>query len=557
MPHEQLTITCYLIDQACPVAEFHYQNQMNAKSYEIKLTLSLQQEQDLLGKHCQVVIHYFDRKVKQTFTGTVFEMTFTPFGANNEFNTKLKLACETKRLWKNLRSGIFYGPKLNDVIHYTLIKGMSETHTNQYTQVKNSINQEDPNRYPLHPSLTQYQESDGDFFDRQRRRHGVWQFFRQSNQGVEYHLGDGNHQFPRYGSVKADHILMSLANSGFDQDDIHYYDEIQLHQSNERTPLNCFSSTAKPTSVWPRPEKLAKLNQLSPFVELNQAQLDTLTQSSMDSVECRKTRLAGQFLDETFDCGDVITINIDQPAIRQTYEALKLTGELVIDQITMSFRATTSCLNGDMHYQQDHHFAAYPLHVPYRPHLDIAKDREQAPKHIGLMDAVTTYLEPHDQNINATPDDIGRVPLNFPFRYQVNCNGHACRYVRTCTTTNSSVAGVSFPLYKDTECVVTFARGELDRPIFVGAVANADTGHLLSDTHQLRSEIKLPQGQYLKHSNLLGKHHWLEFGTKHKQHTAHSFQRFNTDGTHFIQSTSEHYQHCVTGNFVEVYGVKF
>lgn len=533
MLKEHIKLTCHLMNEPnthFPVAKCHYHNTLDAMTYEIKLVVCLEDDIDLTGQHLNIIIHFLDRNTDKTLHGTVFEQIQTPYGANNHFNCELTLYNELMLLWQNRRSGIFYGARLQDILDETLHKGMLETHLNQYTQIRQTINQANHNRYPLHPSLTQYQESDGKFLDRQLRRHGVWKRYVQHDDHVELQLGDQNEAFDK--KVSSEPLSINLSDTGMGLSDINYYDEITLYQANEQDP-----QTPLYSHQLIHPQGICKLNQLSPFVELNQRQLDTLTQTLVDSQQCRQNQVSGSFEADTLECGELINLDSTDPALADLYIALGFEGGALIEEIDMKFDLVPNHPNL---YEQQHSFKARPAKINYRPYFDLIKDRQSAPKHKGIMDGITPYIEANTQDVVAKPDEIGRVALQFPYRYQIFCKGHQCRYTRTCLPTNHEQAGISFPLYQDSECAVMFAREELDRPIFIGTLANADHQHV-NRSQTPRSEISLPQGQYWTQTHQLSGNHTLSIGTKHHYHQGNTQICLQSKPAHFTIKTDKNY----------------
>ena len=126
------------------------------------------------------------------------------------------------------------------------------------------------------------------------------------------------------------------------------------------------------------------------------------------------------------------------------------------------------------------------------------------------------------------PDSLGSIPLWFPYNYWYTCQGQACRYTRVMSQANQGGrAGVSFPFYQDTEFILMFVNGDLDRPVIKGAAANHLTGHLHHQGIQRRSTLALPQGQHWVYSNVPGDQNFLKWGAVHGE---------GSDETHVLLS---------------------
>lgn len=468
----------------------------------------------------------------------------------SECNIELECRWEGQHRWRNQRTGIFYGSYLKDVLknhlhdyyRYTKIHSLCGTQTD---------------RYPWHPSLTQWQESDGAFLDRQCQRHGVWRYHRHSANGIDVVIGDQNAHFEPPIHVNAFlNLLQHSEDPGvfnclkYSRQSLNNYADIKLWQFNENDPQHPLSHHTQLPAYFTD----CQLEMRSPFVQLNKSQLRCVTQTVADSMHIRQQTLSGQFRGVFLQPGQRVKFDSHPENSLSPMPFAETENEThIIEEVLYHYQ-----YSGNGQYKEQHRFIAFPFVTHYRPYFDPFEDQQTQPKYAGHISKVSTYIPKNDDTLSVTPDHFGRVPVTFPYDFAIN-GSEQCRYIRRCDVVNSDTANSSFPLYKDSECIVTFVNGDLDRPVLLGCVANSHTEHLHAGSKQQQSNIALPQGQYINFGNMI-EHNALKMGTYHQEGKQHSFMQLSNiqnkaggmDDT--IWQTTADFECLVGGDYEEKLG---
>lgn len=139
-------------------------------------------------------------------------------------------------------------------------------------------------------------------------------------------------------------------------------------------------------------------------------------------------------------------------------------------------------------------FEAIPHSQPYRP-----LRKTPRPKIGGL---VTAIIDSDSDGKRADIDDQGRYKVVFPFDYRFDPDGteraEASRYIRLATPYAGSKQGMHFPLRKGTEVILAFYDGDPDRPVIVGALANAKDTNVVTKENQTSNRIVTASGVILE-----------------------------------------------------------
>lgn len=440
----------------------------------------------------------------------------------NEYEIhKLTLRSELYNLFTNKRSGIYYGGSLHDVIQKGLIKLCQESRFNIHTQFENKLSQNTDTAYPVQLSLTQYYEADMAFILRQMRQFGAWFNFYQpltlayhsdeanlATQKITVTLGDDNSAFLPYPDpVKILHetqsqgdglyeVKLSLGHTAIGTVEGIFYDEIT-------------GKTLTTTAKVAHGQAYRVLKYTLPQTTLNQEQMQYQTQVVADSLTLRQQCLEGGFQGLFIQAGNIIKLDD---------ETFNIKGEYLLSEVSYQFSKINPKENNNR-YQQKHSFKAYPLSLTYREAL-VGKNGQEpelyrSPKYQGVMPGVFALTQGAH---TVTPDALGSIPLWFPYNYWYTCQGQTCRYTRVISQANQGGrSGVSFPYYQDTEFILMFINGDLDRSVIKGTAANNLTGHLHNQSVQKRSALALPQGQHLVYSNVPNDQNFLKLGATHNE----------------------------------------
>lgn len=427
----------------------------------------------------------------QNWHTSVHKATLIDDGSDS--NLILECRWEGEQHWRHARNGIFYACYVDHVVQYHLKKHY------RYSALQIDYKNENESRFPWHPSLMQWQESDGAFCDRQLMRHGVWHFFEHDEQGVKLCLGDENSQFAPIQTIMQIKPELSQSEScGLKitqavQRSRQNLANIIFWQLNEADPENHFSHSEDIQSFYPN----QRCERPSPFSDVNPSQLKCLTQNAANAIRVQ----------QSFICGEIQAVNLQVGQRFKMDEKTYLTQEVLYH-----FKQINP---GD--YETEHQFLAYELNHPYRPDFDPAEDYQAQPRIHGHLSNVKAWIDPIADNNCAIPDDWGRVPLQLPLAFSVK-GTKPYRYIQRCDVLNHQTANSSFPLYGDSNGILMFIDDDPDRPVLIGCIADSKTGHLFEGRLDERSELKMPQGQYWQNSNH-DSFNQLSFGTPHSHIT--------------------------------------
>jgi uncharacterized protein involved in type VI secretion and phage assembly len=511
----------------------------------------------LMGRWATVTVKNLDDKTERTFGGRIMEGQTVPCSFDTSVVVhRLQLMPEAAHLWKNRRTGIYYGGSVHDIIDKGIYKLSHKELFHNETDYDVLI-QKDDNTYPQHPSMVQYMESDSNFFDRELRRHGAWHHFWQDGGGRNtWRFGDMNSQFKPHPEIKVldtpEHLGAGLiapevmiANVINKSVRGCYYDELTGE---------CNTTTADIDNLG-----FGQTDYLLPFTQLTVGQQQTMTDRVAEAELAGQMPFSGPFQNLNLQAGHLAPMNA---------EDYGLVGDALLTRVKYQYSAIKDSVKvlGKLRYAEDHHMEGVLLncnlnnHKHYRPRM-LTKAAQTEPRFNGLMSGV--FAQTDGDSHTVLPDAIGRIPLIFPMRYTYNCNNCTARYTPVIQEVNTDKAGHSFPYYQDTEFQVGFNHGQLGQPLIVGTAATSETGHIHSDKTQQRSAEILPQGQHWVTGNAHDQHSFMKVGATHSEGDHQSFIMMNnfasqSDPTEkqldMLQATTANYTHHVTGHFHEQLG---
>lgn len=479
-----------------------------------------------VGEWYAVEVRLHQQQKLMYLQGVCTKLISTGQYANDRERQILTLRSELSPLFNNQRTGIYYGGGLHDVIDRGLVDLTREYHMNAHTEIEKKLTQEPSLAYPAQLSLTQYLEADMAFILRQLRQFGAWLNFYHAitpssdeikpgaAPKVKIIIGDQNTALMRYPEpIK---ILQGAESQGDGVYGIEYtqagtaigsvqgiyYDEI-------------LGDTHTCSATIPGGQHYRILKYTLPQTLLNTEQMQYQTQVMADSLSLRQQMLSGSFQGLLLQAGVVIKIS----------DEADFAGDYILTEVQYHFSRKAD--QGP--YQQNHRFQAHPLKLNYHEALLDDQGQEpalyRAPKYQGVMPGVFALTQGSE---TVVPDNLGSIPLWFPYNYWYTCQGQTCRYTRVISQANQGGrSGVSFPFYQDTEFVLMFVNGDLNRPVIKGTAANDLTGHLHNQSVQRRSTLALPQGQHLLYSNVPGDQNFLKWGANHNE---------GSDETHMLLS---------------------
>ena len=434
----------------------------------------------------------------------------------------------------NVASRAFYGAQVTDVIQ-TLIHQHAPVHAHI------ALDARDQTAYPIHPALIQFEEPDFKLLDRECRRHGVWYTYWHQDPHVEMRFGDHNHALSA--NLKAPVPIVEHLTSGSSglyqirfQFLIKTAGSIRGYYYDEKTGETLEHVVFIPTSAG-----TGQTDFLSPDTQISPKQFTHQLQRLALAEAVAQTHVEGYFTGLWLQPGEIITLNAPEWALE---------GEFLVSTVDYQCVADAARQEG-LQGRERHRFTALRLQGNYHPRALRLKDADE-PLFSGTMVGVQAYAPEGVHTV--TPDEIGRIPIRYPFAYQYFFNQTQARYTRVMTESNHAIAGISYPVYRDSELALHFDRGALNRPQIKGAIANHHTLH--QNAHQAaRSITRLPQGQSLVYSNHLNDQNFLMLNTQHQENTHQTVMLMNNMPSFtypgekhldFLQMTSSHHTHRMT-----------
>ena len=461
------------------------------------------------------------------FQGEVLRVEGASKFANGKELIWIECVPECYDLFVNKRSGIYLGASILETIDRGLT-GRFNQFGYQHTTVSKSLRQND-SFYPTQNSMTQYNESDLAFILRNLTEYGVWSNLRQDYSGkggVTFLVADHNDALNHMGSVdvltKTNHEGSGIYNGEGSiggglpsQVRAIYFDESQNRYVIKTAGIEAYGGSGT-----------GQLDHHCLGNLLTEKQVQHIADSTRDSLALTQYTLDANFQGLALQPGDVITIDSDGKEV-----------PFVIQELSYAFAKGDPEEGDSTQYSQNHKLHGVCLvdakgkALSYRAPIWV---KESPKKAIG-SEWVRAYPNYDYKGMMSgcyglatgeivIPDELGNIPVQFPYHYTEVCGNVPARYTRVISLSNQGgTTGRSFPVYKDTELQLTFANGNMDYPLIKGAAANEDTGHVHNSSIQQRTHYALPQGQYLTYSNVPGDNNFMTMGAIHAEGKDRSF----------------------------------
>lgn len=340
--------------------------------------------------------------------------------------------------------------------------------------------------------IVQYNETVFTFISRLCERNGIFYFFRQEDDGEIIVFGDKNLAFPkvRFGADSA--ILYS-------------------HQRDRNLPRRVDESAI--LSFRRRQTLSTKTIALRDYDEAAPSVISVDQEVGQGSAFLgRAKRFGGHFADEA----DAITLakiraeqiranhtiyiaHSDAPELRagvifELKDHPRFDGEyLVVAADHSAYRPAPTGFRALQQSGRAYHNMVHCIRsdVPYRP-----VNMTPVPLGAGLH---TAKIDGEAWNERAEIDEQGRYKVQFTFVDEAGPKGRGSDYVRKLEPyVGPNQTGFHCPLVPGTEVLVGYMNGDIDRPVIVGAVHNADTkGVVTSDAH-LFNRLKSQSGALIE-----------------------------------------------------------
>ncbi|WP_341205718.1 type VI secretion system tip protein TssI/VgrG [uncultured Psychrosphaera sp.] len=142
-------------------------------------------------------------------------------------------------------------------------------------------------------------------------------------------------------------------------------------------------------------------------------------------------------------------------------------------------------------------FSAISSTTQYRPEQLTAK-----PEIHGTLNA---FIDAEGDGQYAELDEEGRYRVTLPFDRVDRDGGKASHWIRMSQPFSGENQGMSFPLHKGAEVLLTFVGGDPDRPIISGSIPNASQPSVTTSDNQTNSVIRTSSGNKIELEDQEGK----------------------------------------------------
>ncbi len=350
--------------------------------------------------------------------------------------------------------------------------------------------------YPMLDYICQYNESHFDFISRWLENHGLYYFFEQS--GVREKL------------IIADSITAEVACSS---EPLQFTPADGLAKPHYDTVVN--KIIAKRRTV-PHKVVLKDYNYQTPTVDLivehevspdgvgtHYSYGDTFMTSEIgqglaevraQAFSCREIMMHGAGYAPCLVAGHTFELgNHPRPNWNASYQivSVKHRGWKNWQGITVASAGKAIDRPG-----YENVFEAIDAKTQFRPERTTPR-----PEFKGLL---TAFVDSAQSGQYAELDELGRYKVRLPFDLADKGGGKASCWMRLAQPYMGRDFGMHFPLHKGTEVLLSFVDGDVDSPVIVSAVPNAELGNVVKDASHTGNTIRTSSGNMLHMSDLSG-----------------------------------------------------
>ena len=321
--------------------------------------------------------------------------------------------------------------------------------------------------------VIQYNESDLDFIHRWLEHEGIYYFFEHSESGEKMVLAD---TASAYGKLPGDPKIPyrpdptgrarasgASAEETLQEESVHKFrcllkklpKEVVLKDFNYRTPS--VDIKAKATVNSPVAEGL-----FYTYGEhyKDKSAGDAIAKVRAEVFQCRDKTFDGVSDHKTFRPGTLFTMS-------EHYRADFNASYLLVGLRHRLTQGTSAAGGGGSSMSYSNEFDCIPGEDVFRP--------EQVTPWPSIHGMINAKVDAGGSGDYAEIDDQGRYKVKLPFDLSDAKDGKASRFIRMAQPYAGADMGMHFPLHKDTEVLLTFIDGDVDRPIIAAAVPNAET----------------------------------------------------------------------------------
>jgi type VI secretion system secreted protein VgrG len=346
--------------------------------------------------------------------------------------------------------------------------------------------------YPKREFVVQYNETDLDFVHRWLEHEGIFYFFDQTESGEKIVFADaasayaklpGDPKIP-YRPTPEGRSRASGAESEetLQEESVHAWrcryrkttKQVVLKDYNYRTP----SVELKGQGDVQNPAGEGKLFVYGEHFK-TPAEGNAIAKVRAEEIQCRDKVFDGKSDHRSFRPG--IAFNLSDHFRSEFNASYAVTS--VRHQMSQGTEASAGA-GGAMAYQNE--FTCIPADDTFRP-----ERRTPWPSIYGFMNA---RVDAGGDGQYAEIDDQGRYKVKLPFDLSDKKDGKASRFIRMAQPYSGANMGMHFPLHKNTEVLLGFVDGDVDRPIIASSIPNAETVGPVTSGNQSQCAIQTGGG---------------------------------------------------------------
>ncbi|MQT11199.1 type VI secretion system Vgr family protein [Segnochrobactrum spirostomi] len=327
-------------------------------------------------------------------------------------------------------------------------------------------------RYEARSQIVQYAESDLAFVQRQCEHEGIFFFFEHDGQSETVVFGDRNDACKKIDIDGADAVAFN-SKRGASRASDHAVTrfravsrqvsrQVSLRDYNDTMPTPTLAATSKPVTI-PSFGKVIEYGDHFATEEEGKK----LATIRAEEFACRGTIYIGESNVPYLRAGTVFTLThhpFDSKPVQylvvSARHSVSVPPPSAFAPLPFSHEARSAKPYTNV-------IECIEFKTPFRP-----ERKTPRPRIPGLVTATIDATEA--DKARGWIDDKGRYKVRFDFDDGPYRAGDSSEYVRRSQPyLGPNTSGMHFPLVKDTEVVVSYLNGDPDRPIVIGAVANA------------------------------------------------------------------------------------